>query len=565
MADEVMGEEFPDEKQRFAVCSSLWRKKREAPSELELRSFELRLEGTDGEPVLVGYAAVFNQDSQGLPFIERIRPGAFKRSLESGQDILALVDHDRSKVIGRTSNGTLVLREDEHGLLVEIRPNMETTFGRDIVASVRRRDITNMSFGFVCKKDEWRGNVREIVEADLKEVSVVSMPAYAGTSIQKRHREGKTMDQKERELRQRLAEAKRHHEELLNRDELTDEERARQLELAREIRALEAQLANFKPEKPAAPPVVMTAGEDEARAAFVNYLRGLPFDTRAMTVGTATGGGYLAPESFLAEVIRQLNERSVMRQLARTITIAAASVKIPRLTDSVSAAWTAETAAIAESQPAFDQVEFRPHKLAALTLVSNELLADSAVAVESFLAGLFAEKFAEVEELAFFKGTGTGQPKGILTYEEIARLTTASGTAITADEVIDLYDALPPQYRPNAVWVMHPATMNHLRKLKDAQGQYLLVSGLAGAAPTTLLGRPVVLSSNVDEIGLNKDVIIFGDLARAYYIVDRQGLEVQRSVDRYFEQDLTAFRAIKRTDGGLVLADAVRILRMAAE
>jgi HK97 family phage major capsid protein/HK97 family phage prohead protease len=544
----------------------------EVDLEVEQRNFELRLEGSDAEPTLVGYAAVFNEPSKPLPFTEKIRPGAFKRSLESGRDILALVDHDPGKVIARTSNGTLALREDDKGLLVEIKPNMETTFGRDIVASVKRRDITNMSFGFICRKDQWvpsedgRDTIREILEAELREVSIVSMPAYPGTTIQKR-KEGTNMKLKEREIRQKLAELKEKQAALLQKEELTEEERSQQLELAKEIRALETELANFKPEqKPATPPVVLTGQneQDEQRAAFENYLRGREFDTRAMTAGTATSGGYLAPEQFSREVIRQLTERAVMRQVARVITIGAASVKIPRLTSSVSAAWTAEAATITESQPAFDQVEFRPYKLGALTLVSNELLADSAVDVAGFLATLFAEKFAEVEDIAFLKGTGTGQPKGILTYAEIERVTTAAANAITADEVINLFDSLPPQYRANAIWQMNPATMNHLRKLKDNTGQYLLVSGLAGEAPTTLLGRPVLLSSNIDAIAAGADVIIFGDLQRAYYIVDRQGLEVQRSVDRYFEQDLTAFRAIKRTDGQLVLPDAVRILRMAA-
>lgn len=537
---------------------------------LETRSSELiELRGDENQPILAGYAVVYNQDSKPLPFIERILPGAFKRSLESGQDILALVDHDPARVIGRTSNGTLTLREDEKGLYVEIRPNMETTYGRDIVASVKRGDVRNMSFGFKCRKDRWlpsengKDTIREVIEAELREVSIVSIPAYPQTTIQKR-KEVTSMKLEERELRQKLTELKEKHEALLQKEDLTDEERSQQLELAREIRTLETQLATFKPEQKPVPPVTVPTPTPDEQRAFENYLRGREFDTRAMTVGTATSGGYLAPEQFSREVIRQLTERAVMRQVARVITIGAASVKIPRLTSSITAAWTGEAAAIAESQPAFDQVEFKPHKLGALTLVSNELLADSAVDVANFLATLFAEKFAEVEDIAFLKGTGTGQPKGLLTYAEVQRVTTAAANAITADEVINLFDALPPQYRANAVWVMNPATMNHLRKLKDNAGQYMLVSGLAGEAPTTLLGRPVVLTSNMDTIAAGADVILFGDLARAYYIVDRQGLEVQRSADRYFEQDLTAFRAIKRTDGGLVLADAVRILRMAA-
>ena len=530
----------------------------------ELRSFEVRLAGTEQEPRLIGYAAVFGQDSAGLPFVEKVRPGAFKTSLESGQDILALVDHDRGKVIGRISNQTLSLREDDKGLLVEIKPNLETTFGSDVVASVKRGDLKNMSIGFVCQKDEWKNDIREIIAADLKEVSIVSMPAYSGTTIQKRNQEGKNMDLNERELRQKLAQAKEKQSALLEKKELTEEERGQQLELAKEIRTLETELASFKPEpKQAAPAVILSAGQDEQRTAFVNYLRGKSYDTRAMIVGTATAGGYLAPDSFLAEVVRKLTELVVMRQVARTITISAASIKIPLMTDSVTAAWTDEATAIAASQPAFDQVTFTPHKLAALTLVSNELLGDSAVAVESLLAQLFAEKIAEVEDLAFFKGNVTGQPKGIMTEAGITRIPTAATDVISADEIIALYDALPPAYRASATWVMNPATMGAIRGIKDPPlYQYLLISNMVGDTPNTIFGRPVLLSGNMDTIAAGKDVILFGNLARAYYIVDRLGLEVQRSVDRYFEQDITAFRAIKRVDAKLVLADACRILKM---
>lgn len=527
----------------------------------------MRVEGTDEQPVLVGYAAVFNQDSQPLPFIERIRPGAFKRSLESGQDILALVDHDRGKIIARRSNGTLKLEEDEHGLRVEIAPNMETSYGRDIVALVKRRDVAHMSIGFYARRDEWQGDRREIIEADLREVSIVAAPAYTGTSISKREQGGETdMKLEVRELRQKLAALKDEEREILAKEEPTDEERARLFELAKEIRSLEDRIAEAEKAtaKPAAPAVLMTPSTDEQREAFAAYLRGQPFDTRAMTVGTGSSGGYLAPEGFRAEVIRRLNEESVMRQVARVITISTHSVMIPRLTDELSAAWTAEGAPISESQPSFDQVEFTPFKLAALTLVSNELLNDSGVDVESLLAQLFAEKIAAVEDQAFLAGTGAGQPSGLLNEAAIERVTTASAGAIDADDILALYDALPPQYRGNAAWIMHPNTMSQLRRLQDNNGQYLLVSGLAGAAPTTLLGRPVYLSSNMPAPASGADVIVFGDIRRAYYIVDRQELEVQRSTDRYFEQDLTAFRAIKRTDGKVVLPDAVRVLQMAA-
>jgi len=522
---------------------------------LETRTLELelRVEGEEQEPRLVGYAVKWGERSQPLPFIERFLPGAFTKALESGRDVLALVDHDRSKVLGRRSNGTLELREDEVGLRVTIRPNLETSYGRDIVAAVRRGDVAGMSVGFIARRERWvpdgeAGQVREVLEADLREVSVASMPAYTGTSVQTRKELVEVEERVERQEQAAVATA------------------------AATATAVEERNDDGKKEQRTAPrlEVALATPVSEQRSAFESFLRGEPFDTRALKLSPATAGGYLAPESFVAELIRKLNEASVMRRIADVRgPIEAASVRFPVLTKSVEAKWTPEATAITPSDPTFAQVEFTPHKLAAMTLVSNELLADAAVNVEALLAELFGEEFAAVEDAAFFTGDGDGKPLGILADTEdgvsIIPTVDAKGSTIGADDVINTYTALPPQYRANAVWVMHPKTEAILRTLKDEQGQYLLIAGLAGPTPTTLLGRPVYITSNMPEPAAGAKVLLFGDIRRAYRIVDRRGVDVQRSTDRYFEQDLTAFRAIKRVDGKVILPEAARCLVLADE
>lgn len=537
--------------------------------ELERRSFELRLAGNDSEPVLTGYAAVFNEDSTGLYFTERIRPGAFRRSLESGQDVLALLDHDTSKVLARRSNGTLSLREDEKGLLVEIRPNLETTFGRDVVAAVRRRDITSMSFGFIARKETWvpdrKGSsaVREIIEADLREVSVVSMPAYAGTSIQTRKEEF-DVTKEERELRRKLAGLKEKHGALLAKDELTEEERGEQLSLAKEIRELEARIAEVAkeevPEAQAPPVVAASAPVSEEQRAFAAFLR--TGEKRALAVSADASGGVLAPSGFVAEVLRARQEAAVMRRVARVIgPVNSAVVEIPRALTGVTAAWLAENAAITPGDATFDKLTFTLHKMGALTQVSNELLADSAINVEALLSSLFGEALAKLEDEAFFSGNVAGRPKGILADADIQTVAAAAVNGVSVDDILSLYDALPPQYRDAAVWVMNPGTMSLLRKLKDTAGRLMLTSDLTTAAPATLLGRPVYLSSNMPAVGANAKSILFGDLRAAYIIVDHANLGVQRSADRYFEADQVAFRVIARVDGQVALPEAVRFLQ----
>lgn len=147
---------------------------------------ELRVEQRDGEsPKIVGYAAVFNSKSENLGgFREIIKPGAFKGSLQN--DVRALIDHESGKVLGRSKAGTLRMIEDEKGLKVEIDPP-DTTIARDLMESMRRGDIDQMSFGFFVKTDNWRKDngetIRELEEVDLFDVSVVTFPAYPATSV----------------------------------------------------------------------------------------------------------------------------------------------------------------------------------------------------------------------------------------------------------------------------------------------------------------------------------------------------------------------------------------------
>jgi hypothetical protein len=158
--------------------------------DVEFRSVTLgNLDVTDDEDMprtFRGYAAVFNAESEPLPFIETIRPGAFRRSLNSGREIRMFVNHNSDMVLGSTRSGTITLTEDERGLLVE-GTLPDTTYGRDLSILMRRGDVHSMSFGFSVPKggDAWSGDgqTRELQEVVLHEVSVVTgFPAYPDTS-----------------------------------------------------------------------------------------------------------------------------------------------------------------------------------------------------------------------------------------------------------------------------------------------------------------------------------------------------------------------------------------------
>lgn len=162
----------------------------ERPTGVEHREWTLSdLELRDGDGMSFrGYAAVFNSDSEPLPWIERIRPGAFAKTIGEKRDIRLLGFHDASMPLARRKNGTLTLAEDERGLLAEAVLS-DTTTGRDVAALLKRGDLDSMSFGFTVSKDDWAPDLsrRELIEVRLHEVSVVTWPAYTATTATVRH------------------------------------------------------------------------------------------------------------------------------------------------------------------------------------------------------------------------------------------------------------------------------------------------------------------------------------------------------------------------------------------
>jgi Escherichia/Staphylococcus phage prohead protease len=172
----------------------------------------------DSHSRIHGYAIVFNVMSQDLGgFREIIKPEAVSRTLEEALDVRALVDHDSGKVIGRTRAGTLELRKDRKGLRVNI-DTADTTAGRDVLVSVRRGDLSGMSFAFRTLTDEWRMEdgeaIREVLDMTISEVSIVSFPAYQQTSVETAQRSlqefraqarGKSIDWLRKVHRQRMA------------------------------------------------------------------------------------------------------------------------------------------------------------------------------------------------------------------------------------------------------------------------------------------------------------------------------------------------------------------------
>jgi HK97 family phage prohead protease len=166
---------------------------------------ELRAErGTDGVLRVRGYAATWDREATGLSFREVIKPGAFKRSLERGDDVFLLVNHDTDQLpLARRSAGTLTLTEDETGLLIDAELDPKNPRAAELGSALERGDVDKMSFAFTVAEGgstRTKDGLRELSDLNLFEVSVVTWPAYADTTVGLRNAEVDDLDFRKRVL-----------------------------------------------------------------------------------------------------------------------------------------------------------------------------------------------------------------------------------------------------------------------------------------------------------------------------------------------------------------------------
>lgn len=270
----------------------------------------------------------------------------------------------------------------------------------------------------------------------------------------------------------------------------------------------------------------------------------------ALQEGVDTEVGYLVPDEFEQTLVASLEAENVVRSLAHVITTASGSHKIPVVATKGTAAWVDEEGTIPEGDDAFCQQLIGAHKVATMIKVSEELLNDTAFDLEAYFRSEFARRIGNKEEEACLTGDGSGQ----------LGVTAASATAITADELIDLFYSLNSAYRKNAVWLLNDSTMKNIRKLKDSNGQYLWQSALHEGGFDTLLGKRIYTSPYAPELAAGKKTVAFGDF-NYYWIGDRLGITFKRLNERFAETGQIGFIASKRLDGKLILPEAIKVLQ----
>lgn len=307
---------------------------------------------------------------------------------------------------------------------------------------------------------------------------------------------------------------------------------------------------------------------DSYRNAFWKAMRNKtvrPEVYNALEVGTDSEGGYLVPDEYEHTLIEALEEKNIFRRLAHVIHTSSGERKIPVSVSKGTAAWIDEEAAYPESDDSFGQVSISAYKLATMIKISEELLNDSVFNMPAYISKEFARRIGAAEEEAFFTGNGTGKPLGILAATGGAQtgVTAASQTAVTFDEVIDLYYSLRAPYRQDGVFIMNDATIKALRKLKNGSGDYIWQPSVTLGAPDRVLNRPVYTSQYMPTLAAGAKTILFGDLSY-YWVADREGRQFKRLNELYAATGQVGFLASERVDGKLILGESVQVLAMKA-
>lgn len=476
-----------------------------------------------------------------------IEHGAFRLA----SAIPILIEHDQKQVVGVWESAS----ETEAGLEVKGRLFVE---GVEPARAARRRlqlgRMAGLSIGYRLHEHKARpGGGRDLLDLTVAEISLCRSPINpkAGITEVKSIIEGNRMD-----------------------PETSDENGGLELKAANDnIAKLTARLD--KVEAKANRPVAANDNADqpsEERKVFAAYLRHgaervSADEVKALTVSTDANGGYLAPEEFGNELIKLLTEYSPIRQYARVVNISAPEIVYPRRVTGTAATWVSEIGDRTESGMTFEQVKLTPFELATFTDISNQLLADNAYGLEGELLSDYAESFGITEGAAFVKGTGIGQPKGLLTATGIQEVKTGVAadfpTANPADVIIRMYHAIATTHAHNGVWIMNRKTLGVMRTWKDTTGRYLILDPITVGGASTIMGRPIVEIPDMDDIGAGKFPILFGDLS-GYRIVDRIGLETLRDPYTIKLKGQTRFHAWKRVGADITHPDRFVKLKIAA-
>jgi HK97 family phage major capsid protein/HK97 family phage prohead protease len=479
---------------------------------------------------LTGYAALYNSWSKPLmgargEFREQIAPGAFNKSIAAGASLWFM--HDSSQILANTKSGTLKLESDDKGLRYTATLG-DSARDQGVLDLVRRGVVNEMSFGFRVPEggDSWSGQQRTLKAVDLREISLVEVGAYSGTSAEARTepeapKETRTMTV--RELNAKLSEL------------ATAEADAVEVDAKAEIRAQIEELSDQRAALLAAPAPVKVAAA-ERRSAVAGYQKPTDYllghalrENRTLDMANVTG---VLPRSSQSRIMEYLTLASVARKMFNVQTTAS-STQMTVETAMNKALYRAQSVAYPQTDSTLAAVTFQRASTKAEIKLTEELLAESAVDLETYILQLHARQHAQGQDdviLGNAAANSTGgynTPQGAFNVSWGNTASAVNTTSWTLGTIQSIINTLPMEYHDNAAFCMSQSTWNILMPL--LVGTTANSAVIASSSPQfsnvrpnrySIYGFPVFITSSAPAWTTSTKVILFGDFKRAGTIMD---------------------------------------------
>lgn len=370
----------------------------------------------------------------------------------------------------------------------------------------------------------------------------------------------------------------------------TDEEQTKVTELEKEIKGLNATIeAERRAEEVKADINVKKQeerSESEQRAegavqqqntniteaekrAFLSYIQSgghIPAETRAGEQNITMGNnGAIIPVSIANQIINKVNEICpIMAGSTRYAVKGQLNVPVWGNADghNITVGYQEEFNELTADAGKFTSVELKGNLIGSLVLIGKSVINNSQIDITSFIVSEIAKKIAQFNDGELL--TGTEKIQGALNTNTV--FTTTSATAVTSDDLIDLQSMIPSAYQSNACWTMHPDTFTRIRKLKDANGQYLMMSNtsnITNAFPYILLGKPVYLSDNMPKVEAGAKSILYGDYSGLSTNL-REQVEIQVLMEKYATQHAIGIVAWYELDAKVTDHQKLAVLKQKA-
>jgi HK97 family phage major capsid protein len=294
--------------------------------------------------------------------------------------------------------------------------------------------------------------------------------------------------------------------------------------------------------------------------------------TKSLFVGSdADGGNWIAPPTVSGNIVNRVLETSPIRDVANVVTISTASLKIPENPNEFAGGWVAETASRSQTAtPVVAMKEIIAAELFAQPAVSQQMLEDSAINVESWVGQMAGDKLSRIENTGFVLGSGVNQPRGILSYPansngdgtnkwgEIQQVGSGTSGAFTYAGLINLIVSIKDAYQSRAAFLLRRTSVAKIMLLTDSNGRYIFQPILSGDFNNTpLLGYKMKYANDMPAPAAGSLSLAFGDFKAGYFIVDRVGISLLR--DNLTAKPFVLFYFRKRTGGAVVDYDAIKL------